>query len=83
LEMAASRPSRNWRRTSYSLRMSSTKSCGPSRAASAPYWANVVAFEVAAAMIDKFAGDSLIEMKGNYDRYLELARQLPLADQLG
>jgi len=44
---------------------------------------NVVAFEVAAAMIDKFAGDSLIEMKGNYDRYLELARQLPLADQLG
>lgn len=44
---------------------------------------NVVAFEVAAAMIDKFAGDSLIEMRSNYDRFLELARQLPLADQLG
>jgi chorismate synthase len=35
---------------------------------------NVVAFEVAAALIDKFGGDSLIEMKARYDLFLELAR---------
>jgi chorismate synthase len=35
---------------------------------------NVVAFEVAAALIDKFGGDSLVEMKARYDLFLELAR---------
>ncbi len=36
---------------------------------------NVVAFEVAAAFIDKFSGDSLSEMKGRYDLYLQMARE--------
>lgn len=36
---------------------------------------NVVAFEVAAALIEKFGGDSLTEMKARWDQYLELARQ--------
>jgi chorismate synthase len=35
---------------------------------------NVVAFEVAAALIDKLGGDSLIEMKARYEQYLEMAR---------
>ncbi len=39
---------------------------------------NVVAFEIARAMVDKFAGDSLVEMKSNYTHYLEMARKLPL-----
>ena len=39
---------------------------------------NVVAFEVARAMVDKFAGDSLTEMRANYDNYLARARKLPL-----
>lgn len=39
---------------------------------------HVVAFEVARAMIEKFAGDSLTEMRANYDSYLSLARKLPL-----
>ena len=39
---------------------------------------NVVAFEIARAMTDKFAGDSLIEMRQNYESYLALARRLPL-----
>lgn len=37
----------------------------------------VVAFEIARALADKFAGDSLIEMLANYRTYLELARNLP------
>jgi len=37
---------------------------------------NVVAFEIARALIDKFAGDSLPEMKANYDHFLAAARQL-------
>lgn len=41
---------------------------------------NVVAFEVARAMVEKFGGDSMIEIRGNYDRYLNLARQLPLPE---
>jgi hypothetical protein len=41
---------------------------------------NVVAFEVAAALRVKFGGDSLLEMQDQYERYLSLARQLPLAD---
>lgn len=34
----------------------------------------VVAFEIANAMIDKFAGDSMEEMKRNYDSYIEYVR---------
>ncbi len=34
----------------------------------------VVAFELAAAMIEKFGGDSLIEMKRNYDSYIEYVK---------
>jgi chorismate synthase len=37
---------------------------------------NVIAFEIARAMIEKFAGDSLTEMRTNYDNYLHAARQL-------
>ncbi len=37
---------------------------------------NVVAFEVAAALIDKFGGDSLTEMRARYDLFLELARKV-------
>jgi chorismate synthase len=36
---------------------------------------NVVAFEVAAAMVEKFGGDSLTEMKSRWNQYLELAQQ--------
>jgi len=39
---------------------------------------NVVAFEIARALVDKFAGDSLLEMKANYDNFLATARKLPL-----
>ena len=39
---------------------------------------NVVAFEIARAMVEKFAGDSLLEMKTNYENFLSLARKLPL-----
>jgi chorismate synthase len=35
---------------------------------------NVVAFEVAAALVDKFGGDSLPEMKARYALFLEMAR---------
>ncbi|OHB75794.1 MAG: chorismate synthase [Planctomycetes bacterium RBG_16_64_10] len=36
---------------------------------------NVVAFEVARALIDKFGGDSLVEMKHRWDLFHDLARQ--------
>jgi chorismate synthase len=36
---------------------------------------NVVAFEVAAALIDKFGGDSLAEMQARWKLYYEMARQ--------
>ncbi len=36
---------------------------------------NVVAFEIAAALIDKFGGDSLEEMKARWDLFHELARK--------
>lgn len=36
---------------------------------------NVVAFEVAAALIEKFGGDSLVEMKARYDLFLEMGRK--------
>ena len=39
---------------------------------------NVVAFEVARSMMEKFGGDSLTEMKANYQNYLAMARRLPL-----
>jgi len=40
---------------------------------------NVVAFEIARAFLDKFAGDSLDETLQNYHGYLRLARTLPLS----
>ncbi|HWB09656.1 MAG TPA: chorismate synthase [Pirellulales bacterium] len=36
---------------------------------------NVVAFEVAAALIDKFGGDSLAEMQGRWRMFQEMARE--------
>ena len=36
---------------------------------------NVVAFEVACALIDKFGGDSLQEMKARYELFLNMARE--------
>jgi chorismate synthase len=36
---------------------------------------NVVAFEVAAALVDKFGGDSVEEMRARWDLYHELARR--------
>ena len=36
---------------------------------------NVVAFEVAVALVEKFGGDSLEEMKARYDLFLEMARK--------
>jgi chorismate synthase len=36
---------------------------------------NVVAFEVARALIDKFGGDSLAEMKARYELFLDMARE--------
>ena len=35
---------------------------------------NVVAFEVAVALVDKFGGDSVEEMKARWDLYHQLAR---------
>jgi len=39
---------------------------------------NVVAFEIARAMLEKFGGDSVREIRGNYESYLAMARKLPL-----
>ena len=39
---------------------------------------NVVAFEIARAFRDKFSGDSMTEVRAQYDAYLEYARRLPL-----
>lgn len=36
---------------------------------------NVVAFEIAAALVDKFGGDSLHEMQARYDLFLQMARE--------
>jgi chorismate synthase len=44
---------------------------------------SVVAFEVARAALEKFGGDSLEEMRGNYERFLKLARMLPLGSEPG
>jgi chorismate synthase len=38
----------------------------------------VIAFEVAKALLEKFGGDSLSEVRQNYDTFLAAARQLPL-----
>ncbi len=37
---------------------------------------NVVAFEIARAFVEKFAGDTLVEVRGAYDRYLREIRNL-------
>ncbi len=39
---------------------------------------NVIAFEVASAFLDKFAGDSITEVRANYESFLNTARQLPI-----
>jgi chorismate synthase len=39
---------------------------------------NMVAFEIARAFLEKFGGDSLLEIRANYDNYLATARKLPL-----
>ncbi len=39
---------------------------------------NVVAFEIASALCEKFAGDSIVEMKSNYDNFQAMVRRLPL-----
>ncbi|MEX2140936.1 MAG: chorismate synthase [Pirellulales bacterium] len=36
---------------------------------------NVVAFEVACALVEKFGGDSLDEMKGRYELFMKMARE--------
>jgi len=35
---------------------------------------NMVAFEVARAFLEKFAGDTMTEVRGAFDRFLALAR---------
>jgi chorismate synthase len=39
---------------------------------------NVIAFEIARAFLEKFGGDSMIEIRANYEQFLELAGALPL-----
>jgi chorismate synthase len=39
---------------------------------------NVIAFEVARAFLEKFGGDSLHEIRTNYDNFLAAARALPM-----
>ena len=39
---------------------------------------NVIAFEIARAFIEKFGGDSMPEIRANYDNFLATARRLPL-----
>ncbi len=39
---------------------------------------NVIAFEVARAFLEKFGGDSMREVRANYDQFLKTARELPL-----
>jgi chorismate synthase len=40
---------------------------------------NVIAFEIARALLEKFGGDSLTETTANYEGFLATARRLPLA----
>jgi len=37
---------------------------------------SVIAFEIARAFLEKFGGDSMPEVKANYDNFLSLARRL-------
>ena len=39
---------------------------------------NVIAFEIARAFLEKFGGDSLTEVRSNYESFLATARKLPL-----
>jgi chorismate synthase len=39
---------------------------------------NVVAFEIARAFLEKFAGDSMHQVQANYESFMEMARNLPL-----
>jgi chorismate synthase len=39
---------------------------------------NVIAFEIARALVEKFGGDSMTEIRANYDNFLTTARKLPL-----
>jgi chorismate synthase len=39
---------------------------------------NVIAFEIARAFLEKFGGDSMIEVRANYENFLSTARRLPL-----
>jgi chorismate synthase len=39
---------------------------------------NVIAFEIARAFLEKFGGDSLLEVRTNYESFLNTARRLPL-----
>ena len=39
---------------------------------------NVIAFEIAKALLEKFGGDSLGETRTNYDNFLAAARRLPV-----
>ncbi len=39
---------------------------------------NVVGFEIGRAFLEKFAGDSLIEVRAHYESFMDLARRLPL-----
>jgi chorismate synthase len=39
---------------------------------------NVISFEIARAFLEKFGGDSMTEIRANYDNYLAIARRLPL-----
>jgi len=43
----------------------------------------VVAFEVAAALREKFGGDSMPELRAQFDAYLDAARRLPLPPASG
>ena len=44
---------------------------------------NIVAFEIARAFVEKFAGDTMHELRSSYDAYLDLARRLPLEPPIG
>ncbi len=44
---------------------------------------NVVGFEVAAAALEKFGGDSLLEFTRNHEGFLRAARELPLDPPIG
>ena len=38
---------------------------------------NVIAFEIAKALLEKFGGDSLAEVRMNYANFLAAARAMP------